>query len=157
MLIKNYGLFWDRDKVYWGRRNSSASIKGFHSREKKRNIEFRAQQGIYALYDSAFNLVYIGQTGSGDQRLLKRLNQHRSDHLSQRWKYFSWFGLLRVLKTGELSTTIEAALVDIGDVMNHLEAISISIAEPRLNLQSGRWSDAGQYYQHDNSRPDKDD
>jgi hypothetical protein len=152
MLIKNYGLFWDREKVHWGKQNNSGSLKGFHNREKKREIEFRDQQGIYALYDAAFKLVYIGQTGSGDQRLLKRLNQHRNDHLSQRWKYFSWFGILRVLRTDSLSTTVDAAHVEIPDALNHLEAIAISISEPPLNLQSGRWTNSeGQYYQADTS------
>ncbi len=32
-------------------------------------------------------------------------------------------------------------------MLNISEAIAIAIAEPRLNLQRGRWSDATQYYQ----------
>jgi hypothetical protein len=31
--------------------------------------------------------------------------------------------------------------------LNVMEAVAIAIAEPKLNLQRGRWSDATQYYQ----------
>jgi hypothetical protein len=31
--------------------------------------------------------------------------------------------------------------------LNILEAIAIAVAEPRLNLQRGRWGDAQQYFQ----------
>jgi hypothetical protein len=31
--------------------------------------------------------------------------------------------------------------------LNVLEAITIAISEPRLNLQRGRWGDAQQYFQ----------
>ena len=43
--------------------------------------------------------------------------------------------------TAEVHQTVEAAL-------NILEAISIAISEPRLNLQRGKWSDATQYFQY---------
>ena len=31
--------------------------------------------------------------------------------------------------------------------LNILEAVAITVAEPRLNLQRGRWGDARQYFQ----------
>jgi len=31
--------------------------------------------------------------------------------------------------------------------LNILEAVSIAVSEPRLNLQRGKWGDATQYYQ----------
>jgi hypothetical protein len=148
MLIKNYGLFWDRERVHWGWNNNPGSIQGFLHQDKKTNIEFRDQQGIYALYDAAFNLIYVGQAGSGKLKLLKRLKQHRTDHLSQRWKYFSWFGLCQVLKSGKLSKPDDGAQLSSSVALNQLEAIAIAISEPRLNLQRGRWDKCEQYYQH---------
>lgn len=33
-------------------------------------------------------------------------------------------------------------------MLNIMEAIAIAIAEPRLNLQRGKWGEATQYYQY---------
>lgn len=67
-------------------------LLGAASRSSKAHpVDFRVQRGIYALY-ADYELVYVGQTGSGDDRLFKRLKSHRNDHLSERWNRFSWFG-----------------------------------------------------------------
>lgn len=81
-MIKTYGLFWKAGDVFWGRQNRSGTLLG--ARSKTRNavpVDFREQRGIYALY-SAYDLVYVGQTGAGDRRLLKRLKDHLEDHLA---------------------------------------------------------------------------
>jgi hypothetical protein len=73
MLIHNYGLFWDRDKTDWGWPKHTGRLLGVKASAKKtKPVDFWIQQGIYALYDSAFNLVYIGQTGAKKQKLLAR-------------------------------------------------------------------------------------
>lgn len=95
-----------------------------------------------------YDVVYIGQTGAGDDRLFKRLRAHKSDHLSERWNRFSWFGTQWVTKQNELSTDTASLHQSIEAALNILEAVSIAIAEPRLNLQRGKWSDATQYYQY---------
>ena len=84
-------------------------------------------------------MIYVGQTGSGDQRLLKRLKQHRKNDLRGRWDTFSWFGLLHVLRNGQLSSVSERAGSKIETVSNHMEAILIATAEPQLNRQGGRF------------------
>ena len=45
------------------------------------------------------------------------------------------------MDTAAVHQTVEAAL-------NMLEAVSIAIAEPRLNLQRGRWGDTTKYFQY---------
>jgi hypothetical protein len=98
--------------------------------------------------------VYVGQTGAGDDRLLKRLKFHRTDHLAGRWNRFSWFGTQWVTQKHCLSTDTAAVHESITVVLNILEAVSIAISEPRLNLQRGRWGEVKQYYQVDPS-PDE--
>lgn len=109
-------------------------------------MDFREQRGIYALY-ADYELVYIGQTGAGNQRLFSRLKAHRTDHLTERWNRFSWFGTQWVTQSGELSrdTQVVHDSTEVG--LNILEAISIAVAEPRLNLQRGRWGETQQYFQ----------
>jgi hypothetical protein len=92
--------------------------------------------------------VYVGQTGARDDRLFKRLRTHNRDHLSERWNRFSWFGTQWVKQQGVLSADKINLTADVSQVLNILEAISTAIAEPRLNLQRGRWSRATQYYQY---------
>jgi hypothetical protein len=148
-LIRNFGLFWDKEEVQWGKPKKTGKLLGVHATAKRDgNVDFRNQIAIYAIYDAAFNLVYVGQTGSGDQRLMKRLNNHRTDHISQRWKYFSWFGLCWVKNSNDLSEGAENKSVGMEIALDHLEAISIAISEPRLNLQRGSFGDeCEQYFQ----------
>ena len=146
-MIRTYGLFWHIDNVFWGKPKNVGRLLGAASQSSKaRAIDFREQRGIYALY-SEYNLVYVGQTGAGTDRLFKRLKKHREDHLSERWSRFSWFGTQWVTKKHELSNDTTAVHVDIPKVLNLLEAVGIAIAEPRLNLQRGRWGEAKKYFQ----------
>ena len=153
-MIKTYGLFWDVEKVFWGKQKNPGSLLGGRSLSNKvKPVEFREQRGIYALY-ADYELVYVGQTGAGENRLFNRLKFHLSDHLVERWNRFSWFGTQRVTKQHKLSTDTAKVHEDTAKVLNILEAVGIAIAEPRLNLQRGRWSDAKQYYQIRDKRLD---
>jgi hypothetical protein len=156
-MIKNYGLHWQSGDVFWGWQRNPGTLLGAASRNRQAHpVDFREQRGIYALY-ADYELVYVGQTGAGDDRLFKRLKTHKTDHLSERWNRFSWFGTQWVTRehrlssdTAEVHATVEAAL-------NTLEAISIAISEPRLNLQRGRWSDATQYFQYTEGQGEDDE
>ena len=74
---------------------------------------------------------------------------HLSDHLAERWDRFSWFGTLWVTAANKLSVDAVAPPIATADALNVMEAVAIAIAEPRLNLQRGRWGSAKQYVQID--------
>jgi len=152
-LIQNYGLFWTRSKVFWGKPKTRGHLKGVRAGNRTGPpIDFRMQQGVYVLYDDNFRLVYVGQAGSNqNDRLFKRLRHHLKDKLADRWTRFSWFGIRRVLKSGRLSTEVIRKSVAPTVILNQVEAILISSTEPPLNLQGGRFGkDVTRYlqYQH---------
>ena len=85
-MILSYGLHWRTERVFWGRPKVFGTLLGAASRSTKaRPVDFRLQRGIYVLY-ADYELVYVGQTGAGTDRLFNRLKIHKSDHLSERWK-----------------------------------------------------------------------
>ena len=148
-MIKTYGLYWSSDKVHWGKKGpgGAGQLLGYAQPGDRENpVDFRKQSGIYALYYD-FDLVYVGQTGDGGNRLLARLRSHLSDHLAERWDRFSWFGTQWVKKDNDLSADKDSVHPTIGEALDILEAVAISIAEPRLNLQRGNWAGAKQFFQ----------
>lgn len=147
-MIRSYGLHWSEARVCWGQQGKTGTLLGAASRGKAaRQVDFRYQRGIYALY-ADYELVYLGQTGAGNDRLFKRLKDHKKDHLSERWNRFSWYGTQWVTTAGELSAdTLRPKVESMSIALNVLEAVSIAVAEPRLNLQRGKWGEATQYYQ----------
>ena len=149
MLIRNYGLFWNRKDVFWGGvgRGNNGTLCGRATRRSEL-VDFRNQQGVYVLYDDAFKIIYVGQAGAGNQRLFVRLRQHKVDHLSQRWSRFSWFGILPVNSKNQLATISKAEKIAVDSILDHVEAILLAAAEPPLNLQRGRFgTDVVQYLQ----------
>lgn len=142
MLISNYGLFWRADNVFWGWQNNDGRLLGVPANNlRAEQVDFGERTGIYVLY-SDYDIIYIGQTGNADQKLLKRLRQHRRDPLADRWNQFSWFGLRQVLITRKLKKERMTAMKSrTADVLNHIEAILIYAAEPRLNRQGGRFGE----------------
>jgi hypothetical protein len=153
-MIRTYGLFWKVEDVFWGRPRNPGRLIGSKSQSARAiAVDFRQQRGIYALY-ADYELVYIGQTGAGEDRLFDRLKFHLSDHLVERWNRFSWFGTQWVTRQHRLSTDTAAVHQDMAKALNILEATAIAIAEPRLNLQRGRWGDAKQYFQVRDERID---
>lgn len=147
MLIQNYGQFWKIENIFWGKARSPAALFGIlASAKKSAPIDFRDQSGIYALY-ADYELVYLGQTGGKGQKLLARLVQHRKHDLSGRWNMFSWFGTRSVLDSGSLKAAKEGANKTTHQlVLNHLEAVLIHVAEPRLNRQGGKWGKGVEKY-----------
>ncbi|MGH7046319.1 MAG: GIY-YIG nuclease family protein [Stellaceae bacterium] len=129
-MIRSYGLHWHVERVFWGKQIVNGTLMGAASKSKvAKPIDFRDQRGIYALY-ADYELVYIGQAGSGNDRLFKRLRAHKRDHLSERWNRFSWFGTQWVTQQSLLSKDIVNIQVDISKALNIIEAVTTAISEP---------------------------
>ncbi len=124
-MIQSYGLHWRNDRVFWGRPKVAGTLLGAASRSPKaKPVDFREQRGIYALFAN-YELVYVGQTGAGTDRLFNRLKAHRSDHLSERWNRFSWFGTQWITKAQALSSdTAAVKKLPLDATLNILEAVS---------------------------------
>jgi len=157
-IIRAYGLHWRIEHIYWGKAGTKGTLLGAKSRSRNaQKVDFREQRGIYALY-ADYELVYVGQTGPKDQRLFKRLKDHKKDHLSERWNRFSWFGTLWVRENSMLSADTNNLSATIAIGLDNLEAIVIAVSEPRLNLQRGKWGQAKKYFQYlDDRLKDADD
>lgn len=142
LLIQNYGLFWQRSQIEWGAGSRAGHLKGYYAYGKSEGeVDFRFQRGIYALYDTAFNLIYVGQAGNGDACLFDRLKHHANGRLAQRWSQFSWFGTLGLHLDGTRWVLDDDPYdtFPADAVLNHLEGILIAVAEPPLNRQGSRF------------------
>lgn len=159
MLFQNYGLFWHADRIQWGSRGkgNQGRLLGYDAITKG-PVDFRMQRGVYALYDESFQMLYVGQAGYGNKRLYDRLDNHMTDHLGERWQRFSWFGIDPVRKSGKTRALCEAEpkTPQVNEVLNHLEAILIAAAEPRLNRQGGKFGAARQFYQWEDDDEDEE-
>ena len=154
-IVKNYGVFWERDKVAFGRKGpGNKGVLEGHCSGAKATVDFSKQRGIYVLYEGpTINLQrvsYVGQTGKGGKRLLSRLRDHTSDHLWNRWNRFSWLGFLAV--NNNLTDLIHKDKTAIGAVpfetaLDQLEASLIDLLEPLLNKQGAKWHGAVEYFQ----------
>lgn len=155
LTIKNFGHYWSRDLIDWGWRGkgNQGSLKG--TLKPEGNLfaaDFREQIAIYILFNQNREVVYLGQTGKGSQRLFIRLRQHAHGQMRDRWTNFSWFGFLDVNeKTKKL---LEAADPDKAVTGSHvaaldeIEAILLQVLEPRLNKQGPKWGkDTTEYFQ----------
>lgn len=99
-FIRCYGLFWSVEDVAWFRGSEVPGPFRLLGRVGRRSAtiqvcDFRAQRGIYVLYDD-YGPYYVGLTRK--RPLGDRLKQHLSDHHADRWDRFSWFGFRPVLK-----------------------------------------------------------
>jgi hypothetical protein len=146
-LVKNYGLMWRRDSVFWGRGRDKGVLNG---RLSGKTIDFRDQIGVYVLYDESRLPVYIGQAGQGNARLFNRLRTHRRDALAHRWHYFSWFGLLSINKSGRLSNwdaPHKRVSGTIRSTLNEVEGVLIAATEPAFNKQGAKFRGIARYRQ----------
>ena len=150
LLFNNYGLFWKRSCVHWhGTKGNPGNLLGRIATSKKTSpVNFRDQRGVYFLYDSSFKLVYVGQAGSGSNRLHARLKNHHLEGFADRWEYFSWFGTRRVNKNGSLSVAKQSSHPTIATVLDQLEGMVIETAQTPLNRQGGKLAKAEQYVQY---------
>lgn len=146
-VIKNYGLMWRRDSVFWGKGNQKGMLQG---RRSGKVIDFRGQIGVYVLYDESRRPIYVGQAGQGNARLFSRLRSHRSDGLAHRWHYFSWFGLLPINKSGQLSgrdTPEKRVSGTLRSTLDEIEGVLIAATEPAFNKQGARFKGIARYRQ----------
>lgn len=147
--IKNFGFMWERDKVDWGARGRGgrAVLVGKMVDSRSREVDFSEQMGIYVLYDRFEKPVQIGQA----QNILRRLRQHRRNHLRNRWSYFSWFGFFQVSSSNKLLVKDSGPelrrTLTLGDALNELDAILIQVLEPRLNRRGSNWGETEEYLQ----------
>jgi hypothetical protein len=144
--IKNFGDFWDRDKIYWGSQSpgDKGHLKGYLVGSKQTVVDFRPQIAIYVLYDSNMNIVYVGQTGSGvNDRLFHRLKHHKDGRARNRWKYFTWFGLRQATSGGRLhegqTHKSKPHLANNAAALDEIEFSLLRVVEPKLNLSGGNW------------------
>lgn len=153
-VIKNYGIMWRRDHIFWGRGNQRGCLEG---RRSARIIDFREQIGVYVLYDESRRPIYVGQAGQGNARLFVRLRSHTRDHLAHRWHYVSWFGLLPVNRSGQLSGRDDPAKKVRGTLrstLNEIEGVLIAATEPTFNKQGARFRGIARYRQVKHVRAD---
>ncbi len=154
-VIKNYGLMWRRDAVFWGKANSKGVLEG---RRSGKVVDFHDQIGVYVLYDEARRPVYVGQAGKGNTGLFRRLRSHRRDGLALRWSYFSWFGLLVVNRNGSLSgwdAPSKHVRGTILSTLNEIEGVLIAATEPAFNKQGARFKGIDRYRQVPHERADQ--
>lgn len=141
-------MLWEKDKVAWGRPNVRGTLLGIR-RDARRQapVDFRDQAGIYVLYDESRVPLWIGQATG----LYDRLQQHRNDHLWNRWTYFTWFGFRRVNANGTLALSNRLNWRVHGTAAtarDEIEAVLIQVLEPRLNRQGSRWGETAEYLQY---------
>ncbi|KAF1707474.1 GIY-YIG nuclease family protein [Pseudoxanthomonas sacheonensis] len=150
MLIHNFGHLWERKYIQFGRPGNKGHLKGYKTATGK-EPDFREQIGIYILYDKDRQPVYIGQTGSGNQRLFSRLKAHTNNHLWNRWEYFTWFGIRRVNggnnKLSEHDSATKRYVAAGSAILNEIEGVLISALEPGLNKQGPKWGAVDEYFQ----------
>ena len=129
-IIKNFGMFWERNKVDW----KTTNLYGYQNGSSS-SINFKEQVGIYLLHD-AREVMYVGQAIK--QPISKRLADHCKDRLNGRWDRFSWFGFYGVAEDGKLvKNDFHNTNFSIENVANALEAILIEGLEPRQNRKAG--------------------
>lgn len=137
-IISSFGMFWRKDAVEW---IASPKLLGMQQIGAT-PVDFCKQLGIYLLYDGR-EVIYVGRTT--DRPLGRRLYEHTIDRMSARWDRFSWFGLLPVSNTGELSSLPNQ--YDAAKLIPALEAILIEALEPRQNRKRGDDLAAVEYLQ----------
>ena len=157
LAIKNFGHFWSRQNVFWGWPKAEGHLKGELRGNKKTVVNFREQIGIYALFNSDREIVYVGEAGIGNKRLFARLKDHRTDHLRDRWVYFSWFGLRAHNKNTHELWGFDKPETWISkkrnrDALNEIESVLIQLVEPRLNKQGAKWTHTTEFLQYIDDR-----
>jgi len=148
VLIKNFGMLWERKYIHFGSQGIRGCMIGSNGNFDE--VNFIEQIGIYVLYDKDMKSVYVGQAGNGKASIFSRLKQHETDHLWNRWVYVSWYGFRGVNNDGALSQkdNVEKLFkIDGANLLNEIEGLLITILEPRLNKQGSKWTGVDEFFQ----------
>jgi len=140
-IITSFGMFWQRSAIQW---NSTPKLLGVQKLGSTTAVDFNKQLGIYLLYDGR-EVIYIGRTT--DRPLGLRLYEHTRDRLAVRWDRFSWFGLLPVSESGQLSDS--PSIYEAEKIIPALEAILIEALEPRQNRKRGDDLSSAEFIQYE--------
>jgi hypothetical protein len=146
VLIRCYGEFWNPALVDW---NRTWKLLGYDKRRQEVNAY--EQRGIYVLYRD-YVPVYIGkadQSSIGYRLQLHRLSQRKGP----RWDRFSWFGLNRFNASGDPGKIATNVHVKTSELIATLEALSILIADPRLNSRREKLKNAVRIEQSASGKP----
>ena len=163
LLIRAFGMHWDRADVDWNIKNRSPTMLGIQQ-DGADKINFWNQVGVYILYNH-YQIIYIGQSLKGG--LGNRLRDHTRDRLKGRWNRFSWFGLMPMPSDEDLPTEYNPAEYDRDKFMNQctrtfveecftttpntlisaLEALLIEACEPSQNRKKGNGFDGIEFTQ----------
>lgn len=137
MLVRTFGLFWERDEVDWSPgHGGNFRLLGRQGKNlpNLRMADFRDQVGIYVLY-SDYGPYYVGITI--EMGLGRRLKNHCSNDHADGWRRFSWFGFRDVEKArkheiyDDLRTYKRNAKVDTSVMIEDIEALLIKTMGPR--------------------------
>lgn len=123
-----------------------------HNRPSLQVCDFRAQRGIYVLYDD-YGPYYVGF--SRDQTIGNRLRIHTRNRHSAKWDRFSWFGFRPVLTssfpdgTRKLGKVPERLLTESRWTIGDIEALLIQSlgTQVRGNRQEMRFAAARRWTQ----------
>ena len=129
-IINAFGIYWNRNLVYWKTTPDLLGIQQIGASE----VNFKNQIGIYLLHDSR-ETIYVGQ--AIEQTLGQRLKNHTTDRLGGRWDRFSWFGFYPINEDGKLNLDLKFKDLTVQNLGDALEAILIESIEPRQNRKQG--------------------
>ncbi len=146
VLIRAYGEYWNPELVDW---KSSWKLLGLGAHGKI--INMYEQRGVYVLYED-YIPVYIGKADK--QSIGYRLQLHRDSELKgPRWDSFSWFGLNRINRNGNLGVLKSNNHVKTTELISTFEALLILIANPKLNSKRERLKNAIRISQSGHDKP----
>jgi hypothetical protein len=137
-IVTSFGMYWRRSAVLWSATPKLLGVQEIGATP----VDFNKQLGVYLLYHER-EVIYVGRTT--DRPLGRRLYEHTSGRMAERWEAFSWFGLLPVSEVGDIGTL--PTEFDAAKMIPALEAILIEALEPRQNRKRGDDLAAVEYMQ----------
>jgi len=136
-LITAYGRFWDRclfaenECKLYGSSSRTTNAPGF---------DFTDCAGIYLLH-KGYTVIYVGQA----EHLAKRLADHTTDQLKNRWDNFSWFSISPTDSEGDED---DSKKIPNDAILDTLEALLIETLGPERNKKVGNGFEAKEIEQN---------
>ncbi|MBX3121590.1 MAG: GIY-YIG nuclease family protein [Nitrospira sp.] len=135
-MLYNFGDEW----VF-----KSPTLKGIS--EDGVEASFQYQAGIYALFNSKKEIVYVGLAGIGNkQGIGRRLNEHHKvKGRAFQWEKFSWVGFRDVDKHGNLMPLRQN--INSKETIKDVETLLIYLIGPKYNAGQSRYKHIKQFRQ----------